>query len=138
VRCIACPGRGAGPLVDINCEAIADGLIETEPVRVREGRVRRRLRRAKVGLFELAGGGTLFMDEIVGLEPKVQGEAACVLSSRARSSRVGGTQESRGQRAHRDGHEQGSLIRTSPYGPFPERPVLPLCEHHQHRAPAAT
>jgi DNA-binding NtrC family response regulator len=45
-----------------------------------------------VGLFELAGGGTLFMDEIGGLEPKVQGKLLRALEQGS-FFRVGGTQK---------------------------------------------
>jgi DNA-binding NtrC family response regulator len=83
--------RGAGPLVDLNCEAIADGLIETELFGYEKGAFAGADNR-KVGLFELAGGGTLFMDEIGGLEPKVQGKLLRALEQGS-FFRVGGTQK---------------------------------------------
>jgi DNA-binding NtrC family response regulator len=83
--------RGSGPLVDINCEAIADGLIETELFGYEKGAFAGADVR-KVGLFELAGGGTLFMDEIGGLEPKVQGKLLRALEQGS-FFRVGGTQK---------------------------------------------
>ena len=83
--------RGAGPLVDINCEAIADGLIETELFGYEKGAFAGADTR-KLGLFELAGGGTLFMDEIGGLEPKVQGKLLRALEQGS-FFRVGGTQK---------------------------------------------
>jgi DNA-binding NtrC family response regulator len=83
--------RGTGPLVDINCEAIADGLIETELFGYEKGAFAGADAR-KVGLFELAGGGTLFMDEIGGLEPKVQGKLLRALEQGS-FFRVGGTQK---------------------------------------------
>ena len=83
--------RGAGPLVDINCEAIADGLIETELFGYEKGAFAGAEAR-KVGLFELAGGGTLFMDEIGGLDPKVQGKLLRALEQGS-FFRVGGTQK---------------------------------------------
>jgi len=83
--------RGAGPLVDINCEAIADTLIETELFGYEKGAFAGADAR-KVGLFELAGGGTLFMDEIGGLEPKVQGKLLRALEQGS-FFRVGGTQK---------------------------------------------
>jgi DNA-binding NtrC family response regulator len=83
--------RGAGPLVDINCEAIADGLIETELFGYEKGAFAGAETR-KVGLFELAGGGTLFMDEIGGLEPKTQGKLLRALEMGS-FFRVGGTQK---------------------------------------------
>ena len=83
--------RGAGPLVDINCEAIADGLIETELFGYEKGAFAGADAR-KVGMFELAGGGTLFMDEVGGLEPKVQGKLLRALEQGS-FFRVGGTQK---------------------------------------------
>ena len=83
--------RVSGPLVDINCEAIADGLIETELFGYEKGAFVGAEAR-KVGLFELAGGGTLFMDEIGGLEPKVQGKLLRALEQGS-FFRVGGTQK---------------------------------------------
>jgi transcriptional regulator with PAS, ATPase and Fis domain len=83
--------RGAGPLVDINCEAIADTLIETELFGYEKGAFAGADVR-KLGLFELAGGGTLFMDEIGGLEPKVQGKLLRALEQGS-FFRVGGTQK---------------------------------------------
>src|SRR5690349_1904500 len=83
--------RGAGALVDINCEAIADGLIETELFGYEKGAFAGAEAR-KIGLFELAGGGTLFMDEIGGLEPKVQGKLLRALEQGS-FFRVGGTQK---------------------------------------------
>jgi DNA-binding NtrC family response regulator len=84
-------GRGAGPLVDLSCEAIADGLIETELFGYEKGAFAGAEAR-KVGLFELAGGGTLFMDEIGGLDPKVQGKLLRALEQGS-FFRVGGTQK---------------------------------------------
>jgi DNA-binding NtrC family response regulator len=83
--------RGSGPLVDLNCEAIADGLIETELFGYEKSAFAGADAR-KVGLFELAGGGTLFMDEIGGLEPKVQGKLLRALEQGS-FFRVGGTQK---------------------------------------------
>jgi len=83
--------RGAGTLVDINCEAIADGLIETELFGYEKGAFAGADAR-KIGLFELAGGGTLFMDEIGGLEPKLQGKLLRALEQGS-FFRVGGTQK---------------------------------------------
>jgi DNA-binding NtrC family response regulator len=77
--------------VDINCEAIADGLIETELFGYEKGAFAGAEAR-KVGLFELAGGGTLFMDEVGGLEPKVQGKLLRALEQGS-FFRVGGTQK---------------------------------------------
>ena len=84
-------GRSSEALVDINCEAIADQLIEMELFGYEKGAFPGADAR-KVGLFELAAGGTLFMDEIGGLDPKLQGKLLRALEH-ASFFRVGGTQK---------------------------------------------
>ena len=84
-------GRADGPLVDINCAAIAENLLESELFGHEKGAFTGALSR-KTGLFELAAGGSLFMDEIGELDPKLQGK---LLRALEQSSffRVGGTQK---------------------------------------------
>ena len=84
-------GRGTGTLVDLNCEAIADSLLETELFGYEKGAFPGAEAR-KTGLFELAAGGTLFLDEIGGLDPKLQGKLLRALEQGA-FFRVGGTQK---------------------------------------------
>ncbi|HEX6058975.1 MAG TPA: sigma-54 dependent transcriptional regulator [Gemmatimonadaceae bacterium] len=83
--------RAEGPLVDINCAAIAENLLESELFGHEKGAFTGALAR-KTGLFELAAGGSLFMDEIGELDPKLQGK---LLRALEQSSffRVGGTQK---------------------------------------------
>jgi DNA-binding NtrC family response regulator len=66
-------GRARGTLVDINCAAIADTLMESELFGHEKGAFTGAMTR-KAGLFELAAGGTLFMDEIGELDPRLQGK----------------------------------------------------------------
>ena len=80
-----------GPLVDINCAAIAENLMESELFGHERGAFTGALQR-KTGLFELAAGGTLFMDEIGELDPKLQGKLLRALETRT-FFRVGGTQK---------------------------------------------
>jgi DNA-binding NtrC family response regulator len=72
--------RGAGPLVDLNCEAIGGVNVETELFGY-DGVVNASQTR-RPGLLELAGAGTLFLDEVAGLEPKVQGALLRALEQR--------------------------------------------------------
>ena len=83
--------RAEGTLVDINCAAISDNLLESELFGHEKGAFTGALSR-KAGLFELAAGGTLFMDEIGELDPKLQGKLLRALETRS-FFRVGGTQK---------------------------------------------
>jgi DNA-binding NtrC family response regulator len=67
-----------GPLVVCNCSALVDNLVESELF----GYVRGAFTGAtqdKVGMFEHADGGTIFMDEIGELSPAAQGKLLRVL-----------------------------------------------------------
>ncbi|HEX6534914.1 MAG TPA: sigma-54 dependent transcriptional regulator [Gemmatimonadaceae bacterium] len=83
--------RAAGPLVDINCAAIPDALLESELFGHERGAFPGAATR-KLGLFELASGGTIFMDEVGALDPRVQGKLLRALEL-GTFYRVGGTQK---------------------------------------------
>jgi DNA-binding NtrC family response regulator len=83
--------RASGALVDINCAAIAENLMESELFGHEKGAFTGALGR-KTGLFELAAGGTMFMDEIGELDPKLQGKLLRALELGS-FFRVGGTQK---------------------------------------------
>src|SRR5216683_6446544 len=55
--------RAGGPFVDVNCAAIPEGLIEGELFGFERGAFTD-ARRAKIGLFQSASGGVLFLDEV--------------------------------------------------------------------------
>jgi PAS domain S-box-containing protein len=64
-------GRGSKPLVKVNCSALPEYLLESELF----GHVRGAFTgavRDKVGRFEMADGGTIFLDEIADVSPRVQ------------------------------------------------------------------
>ncbi len=61
-------------------------------VRLREGSLHRGQRRRRKGSSKLANGGTIFLDEIGDISPKLQADLLRVLQER-RFYRVGGTQE---------------------------------------------
>ena len=80
--------RANQPFLDINCSAIPDNLIESELF----GHERGAFTDAKVtkkGLFELADGGTLLLDEIGDMKPALQAKLLRVLETR-QFRRVGG------------------------------------------------
>jgi len=63
--------RGEAPFVPINCGALPEGLIESELFGHVRGAVSGAVRDKK-GRFELAAGGTIFLDEIAELSKPMQ------------------------------------------------------------------
>jgi Nif-specific regulatory protein len=81
--------RATKPLIKVNCAAIPDNLIETELF----GHVKGAFTDAvsdKMGKFELANEGTIFLDEVGELSYNVQSKLLRVLQDRI-VQRVGGT-----------------------------------------------
>jgi DNA-binding NtrC family response regulator len=83
--------HAGGPFVDLNCATLAETLLESELFGVEKGAFQGADQR-KLGLIELAAGGTLYLDNIGDLEPKVQGKLVRALETGA-FYRVGGTQK---------------------------------------------
>jgi transcriptional regulator with AAA-type ATPase domain/tetratricopeptide (TPR) repeat protein len=65
--------RRRGPIVDVNCAAIPETMLEAELFGFEAGAFTD-ARRAKPGLFEAAAGGSLFLDEVDALPLLLQGK----------------------------------------------------------------
>ncbi|MTI71313.1 MAG: AAA family ATPase [Firmicutes bacterium] len=81
--------RKDGPFLAVNFSALSDELIESELFGYEEGAFTGAKKGGKVGLFEQADGGTIFLDEIGDISTKVQARLLRVLQEKE-IMRVGG------------------------------------------------
>ncbi|MFH1057482.1 MAG: sigma 54-interacting transcriptional regulator [Pseudomonadota bacterium] len=138
--------RRQGPFVAVNCAALAESLLESELFGHEKAAFTGAVA-SKAGRFELAKGGTIFLDEIGELKPELQVKLLRVLEQRV-FERVGGTRlipmEARIisatnldlTQARKDGRFREDLyyrLRTVPLNlpPLRERPAdIPLLVQH--------
>ncbi len=80
--------RAQKPLVALNCAAIPDNLLETELFGHERGSFTDAVEK-KIGQFEMADGGTIFLDEIGEMSPSLQAKLLRVLEE-SEVLRVGG------------------------------------------------
>lgn len=82
--------RQAEPFVAVNCAALPDELLESELFGYTEGAFTGAAKGGKMGLFEIAHRGTVFLDEIGDISPNLQSRLLRVLQERE-IVRLGGT-----------------------------------------------
>lgn len=80
--------RTGQPFIRVNCAAVSDTLIESEFFGHEKGSFTGALQK-RVGRFELAQGGTILLDEISEISPRLQAKLLRVLQERE-FERVGG------------------------------------------------
>ncbi|MEI7590264.1 MAG: sigma-54 dependent transcriptional regulator, partial [Deltaproteobacteria bacterium] len=80
--------RAQNPFVEVNCAAIPEELIESELFGHEKGSFTGATAR-KQGKFEMADGGTIFLDEIADMSPKAQAKTLRILQEKT-FERVGG------------------------------------------------
>ena len=110
------------PLVRVNCAALPPTLVESELFGHEKGAFTGAVG-MRQGRFEMADGGTIFLDEIGDLTPDVQVKFLRVLQE-GEFERVG---SSRTQKSRRPRH-RGDASRPRSRGrrrPVPRRPLLP-------------
>lgn len=78
------------PLIKVNCAALPEGLIESELFGHEKGAFTGAIKR-KPGRFELANGGTIFLDEVGDLPLSTQSKLLRVIQER-QFERLGGTE----------------------------------------------
>lgn len=83
--------RSSKPIMKINCSAIPDALLESELFGYEKGAFTD-AKNTKKGLFELADGGTVFLDEIGDMKPFLQSKILRFLETQS-FMRVGGERE---------------------------------------------
>jgi len=83
--------RTDGPIIEVNCAAIPSELIESELFGHEKGSFTGAYKQ-KIGKFELANGGTIFLDEIGDMSLNAQAKVLRALQE-SRITRVGGDKE---------------------------------------------
>jgi DNA-binding NtrC family response regulator len=83
--------RAAGPLVKLNCAAIPENLLESELFGHEKGSFTGAVAQ-RIGRFQMADGGTIFLDEIAEMTPPLQAKLLRVTQD-GRFQRIGSNAE---------------------------------------------
>ncbi|MET0244528.1 MAG: sigma-54 dependent transcriptional regulator [Flavitalea sp.] len=83
--------RAAGPLIEVNCAAIPTELIESELFGHEKGSFTSAVKQ-RIGKFEQASGGTIFLDEIGDMSLSAQAKVLRALQE-SKITRVGGDKD---------------------------------------------
>jgi transcriptional regulator with PAS, ATPase and Fis domain len=74
--------RAKGPFIPVNCAAIPESLMESELFGYEAGSFTGALRTGKLGKFEAADSGTIFLDEICDMSPLLQAKLLRTIQER--------------------------------------------------------
>ncbi|MEW5954054.1 MAG: sigma 54-interacting transcriptional regulator [Bacillota bacterium] len=74
--------RRKGPFIKVNCAAVPENLLESEFFGYQEGAFTGARKGGQVGKFELANGGTIFLDEIGDMSAQMQAKLLRVLQEK--------------------------------------------------------
>jgi transcriptional regulator with PAS, ATPase and Fis domain len=85
-----CSPRKSGPFVRVNCAAVPDDIMESELFGYEPGAFTGAAKKGKIGKFELADRGTIFLDEIGSMNLEMQAKLLRVLQEKE-VERLGGT-----------------------------------------------
>ena len=129
-----CSPRSSEPFVSVNCGAFPETLLESELFGYVKGSFTGATAN-KRGLFELASGGTIFLDEIGETTLTMQVKLLRVLQERCIRP-VGGGQETPVD-VRVIAATNKNLSPTRPGRPVPRRPLLPPQRHPRRGASAA-
>ena len=113
--------RAAGPLVKVNCAAIPETLLESELFGHEKGAFTGAVAQ-RIGRFEMANGGTIFLDEIAEMSPQLQAKLLRVTQD-GRFQRIGSNAEIR-VNARILAATNRNLEEEVKNGPFPRGPVI--------------
>jgi transcriptional regulator with PAS, ATPase and Fis domain len=84
--------RLSGPFIAFNCAALSPAIVESELFGYADGAFTGARKGGKVGFFEIADGGTVFLDEVAELSMEMQAKLLRTLQER-RIRRVGEAEE---------------------------------------------